>query len=190
VKTRTHPLLVVAAGMTLLGLPELRPESLQGVAPAAGPASTLRDSIVVMPPRRMFTEGYIPFRGPIDVPDLWRIEVRARSRRPHAGLVLVLSGPGSRVPARLSRRAAESIDNPGAGAPKRPIGESAYRDSLGCRFYPVKLAPEAKSEPDSLGFFDLVGSVTVDSMAVVSHTRMTAYGEDGNRAISVPLEAR
>lgn len=188
--TRTHPLLVVAAGLTLLGLPPIRPEGFHGGATEAGSASTPRDSIVVMPPRRLFTEGYYPFRGPVDVPDFWRIEVRARSRRLHAGLVLALSGPGSRVPARLSRRAAESIDQAGAAAPKRPIGESAYLDSLGCRFYPVKLAPEAKQEPDAPGFFHLVGSVTVDSVTAHTRTRITAYGEDGNRATSIPLEVR
>lgn len=187
---RTHPLLVVAAGMTLLGLPQIRPEVLSRGAPADDSALTAGGAIVIMPPQRMHTEGYLPFRGPIDVPDLWRIEVRIRSRRPYADVVLALSGPGSRVPARLSRQAAESIDNPGADAPKRPIGESAYLDSLGCRFYPVKAQLETSRERDALGFYQLVGSVTVDSVTIRTHTRMTAWDEAGNRATSVRLEVR
>jgi hypothetical protein len=123
------------------------------------------------------------------VSESWFIKIRVRSRSPAVSLVLALSAAESRLPVRLSPDAvAQSLS--GGSGPKRPIGESAYLDSLGCRFYAVEARVEQNPRPDHLGFYDLIGIVTIDSVTIRTHSRLTAFDAGGNRATSLALEVR
>jgi len=165
-----------------------RASKLALVLCAAVLGAGVADTIVVSRAVRMHVQSIGPFGYATTEPDIWRVDVTVRSRRPDRRLVVALSDSA----AALSKPPAAAVQGqlrPRQG-PRAPMGPTAWFDTLGCRFYALRAIPSQPVRKDPGGFQKLYAAIYADSASLQKLSWLAVFDSEGVRVMTSRLEVQ